>query len=90
LASILRYLNGLRSSRQPIHWLKLHGGPHQMQGTPDLHVTYRGMSYWLEVKRPGAKATPLQEHRLSQWRAAGATTGVVESLEEFKDILGAA
>lgn len=58
-----------------------------MQGTPDLHLTIDGASYWVETKRPGAKATPLQEHRLSQWRDAGARTAVVDSLEAFRELI---
>lgn len=84
LASIIRYLQNVRIGGTPIMWLKIHGGAAQRMGEPDLHVTMRGRSYWLEVKRPGEEATDLQRHRLSQWRAAGAKVAVVRSVDDVK------
>ena len=38
-------------------------------GEPDIDACLRGRSLQLEVKRPGERATPLQEKRLAEWRA---------------------
>ena len=67
--------------------LKLHGSVFGERGTPDIHVTRKGRSYWLEVKQPGCKPTLLQVHRLKQWREAGAIAAVVHSWEEVRDLL---
>ena len=67
--------------------LKLHGSVFGERGTPDIHVTRQGRSYWLEVKQPGCKPTLLQVHRLKQWKDAGATAAVVHSWEEVRELL---
>jgi hypothetical protein len=87
LASILRYLSGLKSSGRPIQWMKIHGGPAQRMGEPDLVICDNGRLLVVEVKRPGQKPTPLQEHRLSQWRDSNARVGVVDSVESFAELL---
>src|SRR5690606_8320365 len=51
--------------------IKTYGGPYR-RGLPDLIGVYRGRALALEVKRPGGRPTPLQEHELGRWAAAGA------------------
>ena len=67
--------------------LKLHGSIYSERGTPDIHITHQGRSYWLEIKKPGCRPTLLQAHRLKQWHGAGATVAVVHSWEEVKELL---
>jgi len=62
--------------------IKLHGGPYQQAGLPDLLVVIRGRAVFLEVKRPGGALTPLQEHTIARLRAAGALAEVVRSADE--------
>lgn len=50
---------------------KIHGGPTQRAGLPDLTVIYQGKAIWLEVKVPGEKATPIQAQVLEEIRQAG-------------------
>lgn len=62
--------------------IKLHGGPMQRSGLPDLLVLLDGRAVFLEVKRPGEQATPLQVHTLRLLRVVGAVAEVVTSVEE--------
>lgn len=80
---ILAYLNGLPGC----YAIKIHGGPYQKRGTPDLHATYRGRSLWIEVKRAGGRPDPGQAHELARWAAAGALTGCVHSRTEMEAII---
>jgi len=81
--SILRYLNSLDGCRA----IKTHGGPLR-GGEPDIYAVKDGQFYAFEVKRPGGKPTKLQAATLDQWRAAGAVTAVVTSVDEVKEVLG--
>lgn len=57
--------------------LKIHGGPFQQAGLPDLLVIKKGRAMWLEVKMPGKYATRLQSHWMEKLRKAGCVTAVV-------------
>lgn len=61
---------------------KLHGGPNQQAGLPDLLVVRDGRAFFLEVKRPGQSPTKLQEHTLAKLRDVGAVAVCVRSVEE--------
>jgi len=80
--SIMRWLR-----RQGAHVIKTYGGPYR-RGLPDLIGVCRGRALALEVKRPGGKPTPLQEHELGRWAAAGAVAAVVTSVEDVKRLIG--
>lgn len=67
--------------------IKLHGSRYQQAGTPDIHATARGQSFWLEVKLPGYEPTRLQSLRLREWAEAGAVARVVRSVEEAVDAI---
>ena len=81
--SILAYLNSLPDCLARKRW----GGGMGVAGDPDIDACIRGRSLQLEVKRPGEKATPLQLKRLAEWRRAGATVGVVNSVAEVRKLL---
>lgn len=81
---VARIMSALR--KRGAYVVKLHGGPTQQAGLPDLLVVHEGRVAFLEVKRPGGKPTPLQEHTMTQLRNHGATACVVWSVE---DALGA-
>jgi hypothetical protein len=87
LAAVIRRLESLRAAGVPIWWFKVHGGPMQQAGVPDLHVTCRGASVWLEIKRPGGKATPLQVETMRRIDAAGGVTAVIDSPDDVRDLL---
>ena len=80
---ILRYLNGLERCKA----IKRHGGMFGRKGEPDISVCYRGHRIELEVKQPGENPEPIQKKRLREWRSAGATVGVVRSLDDAKTII---
>ena len=73
--------------RRGIWFEKSIGNAYSRRGRPDLMVIIKGFAFFLEIKRPGGKPTPLQEHRLAQLRAAGAVAAVVTSWEETAQLL---
>ena len=78
-ATIVRELK-----RRKIWHAKIHGGPHQRAGLPDLLVIVNGRAGWFEVKTLCGKLTPLQEAMLRRLRDAGCYAGVVRSIEGFE------
>jgi len=68
---------------------KRHGSAWGVAGDPDLYGSVNGRHFEIEVKRPGARPTALQQARLKQWAATGARVGVAHSVEEALDIVGA-
>lgn len=88
-AKCIRHLKSLEKRGLPIWWFKVHGGPYQKAGIPDLHITYEGRSAWIELKAPGAKASPLQESTIKKLRAAGSPVEVIDNFESFLNFLNA-
>lgn len=79
---IMKYLKDIGA------WvLKVHGGPYQTVGIPDLLVCYQGRFFGMEVKREKEKLTPIQEHIIEQIQSSGGVAGRVESLEEAIGLL---
>lgn len=71
---------------------KLHGGPMQKAGLPDLLCLKDGRACFLEVKQPGkgkaSDATPLQRQRMAEIRdKAGVPSFVVRSAEDAGNAL---
>lgn len=87
LKSIIAELVKLKVNGHRVWWVKLHGGPMQTAGLPDLHVLVNGMPFYLEVKRPGGKATTLQEATMEKIATAGGATRVVSSAVEALEFL---
>jgi len=54
--NILDFLN----ANYPGYWRKIHGGPFQRRGIPDILGCYRGRFVGIEVKEKGNKPTMLQ------------------------------
>lgn len=48
--------------------MKIHGGPYQRAGIPDLLVIIKGHAFFFEVKVPGKKLTDLQWHTIREIR----------------------
>lgn len=61
---------------------KIHGGPMQAAGIPDLVGCIDGRFVGLEVKLPGGEPTKLQAATLKAIRRAGGVGEVVTSIEE--------
>lgn len=74
----------------PGSWIvKIHGGPMQPAGIPDLVGVISGRFVGLEVKLPDGdhELTKLQESQLRAIRAAGGIGAVVTSPEEALEAL---
>lgn len=56
-------------------------------GTPDILAVFKGWPLLLECKAPNGKASPLQEHRMKEWAAAGAEVLVVRDVKEVEILL---
>jgi hypothetical protein len=66
---------------------KRHGTVFSVAGLADLYGCLSGRHFELEVKRPGERPTPIQEHMLSTFAIAGAITGCAHSVDEALDVL---
>lgn len=66
----------------PGFWKKIHGSAYQSAGLPDIIGSYRGRFVGFEVKMPGKKATPKQEHTLGEITLAGGIAQVISSYDE--------
>ena len=88
LYDIVRRLKALKAKGYPIWWVKIHGSALMPAGTPDLYVLYGGRSFWIELKSPGKKPTPIQFHTIHQIDLAGGRAAWTDSLEGFCEIVG--
>jgi hypothetical protein len=68
-------------------WIKIHGGPFQEAGIPDLLGCVDGKFFALEVKRPGEKPTQLQIEAMKDIKLAGGTVAVVETPKEAINVV---
>ena len=79
---ILRRLNAIPLCRAKKH----HGGLYGAAEV-DIYGCYDGRAFFVEVKRPGGKATARQQSDLRAWTAAGAITGCVSSADEAEALV---
>ena len=63
---------------------KVHGGPMQLRGVPDLVGCLNGVMFALEVKKPGERLTAIQAHIIEQIKAAGGVAGRVECVADVE------
>lgn len=66
---------------------KVHGGPMQLNGVPDISGVYKGLSIWCETKLAYNKLSPIQAHRIGEIRKAGGFVVVAYSVEEAVALL---
>ena len=74
-----------RLNRDPKTWaVKIHGGPHQPAGLPDIIGCAYGYFFGLEVKEPGKEKTLTERQKLKLRRIseAGGRATVVTSVEQ--------
>lgn len=68
--------------------MKIHGGPHQKAGVPDLLLQKCGGSVWFEVKQPGNHPTAIQIARMNDIEnVGGCPCFVVTNKEEAREYL---
>jgi len=73
----------LKAEFSELFIFKVHGGPFQAAGIPDLVGCAYGLFFGIEVKRPdGDPPTVLQEKTLAKIAAAGGIAGVATSPQE--------
>ena len=82
---IKRYLE----QAYPGVWYKIHGGPYQEAGIPDIVGCHAGQFYAFEVKRPTRrhKVSMSQKYQLDRLEKAGAKCGVVTGIQEVRAIM---
>lgn len=81
---ILKYLNSLPKCKA----INTHGSVFFERGTPDILGAINGRMIAIEAKRDTKEtARKIQEWRLREWKAAGAITGVVSSVDEVKELI---
>ena len=74
----------LLRARPDMWMIKVHGGPMQQPGVPDLIGVWQGQFIALEVKHPNSAhpVTPRQQHAIDRITAAGGLAAVVSSVAE--------
>lgn len=80
---IWRHLKMMRAAK----FVPYPGSAHGEAGTPDLVGCIDGRAVLIEVKRPGGTLSRIQEHRISEWRDAGALVIVAHSWREVEEAL---
>ena len=85
---VKRILKMLREDFPGVWW-KIHGGPYQERGIPDIVGCYEGRFFGIEVKRPGkkSKTTRYQQEQLDNIQKFQGISGVVTSIEEVRTLL---
>lgn len=86
-ADIVRSITDCLRKRQGTWVLKVHGGPMQQRGIPDLPIVSNGRLYALEVKTDVGKVSAIQRHEMRRLAEAGAVVAVVRSLADVKEML---
>lgn len=79
----------VRSAKKQGWWtMKIHGGPYQPAGIPDLLLVKNGQAFFLEVKQPGKHPTPIQVRRMQEIETqAGAKCYVVTGVDEANEFM---
>jgi len=67
-------------------WFKVHGGPFQRAGVPDIVGCYKGRFIGIEAKMPGNGPSAIQKYNLGLLAEAGARVGVAYTIQEALDI----
>lgn len=93
---VAKIIRGVKK-RHPQAWIfKVHGGPMQMSGVPDILMSIDGLIIGAEVKhqKPGeseaaarGRATAGQRNQIHLINWSGGMAGVVLSLEETLDLI---
>jgi hypothetical protein len=77
----------LKSMGPELYCWKVHGGPHQQVGIPDICCTYLGRSLWFEVKTETGSLSDIQKVIIRRLEESGARVFVVRSVSEVRKII---
>ena len=80
-AKIIAELRRRIRAGERLWFLKIHGGPFQRSGVPDLLIVRNGEALWVEVKGD-SDVTRLQAHTLGQLRRVGCRVLVARSVDD--------
>jgi hypothetical protein len=83
---VKRYLDSLTCC----WYFKVHGGPLQLAGVPDIVGVHRGRFFAIELKEEnpnGRKSTRLQEKRMQDIRDAGGIAFLARSVSDVQAII---
>lgn len=72
----------LRLQAEGGFWIKIHGGPFQLAGIPDILGCYKGRFIGIEVKCPGEVPTTLQWKMIKLIRKAEGRAWFCTNLED--------
>lgn len=86
---VLDYCKDLRKSGIAIKALKIHGNQYTESGTPDIHITCLGRSFWVELKVGDNQPKKIQQQRLKEWAESGAEVCVAYSVDDVRNLLRA-
>ena len=86
-AGIVALLKRYKAAGEPLWWFKVHGGPCQKAGVPDLCIVWHGVPVFVEVKAPGKEATALQVATMRAIRDAGGMTTTADSVAQVRAFL---
>jgi len=59
-------------------------------GIPDQHMTWKGKSFWFELKAGKNKASKAQKAQIAKINKAGGFAGVAYTIDDIKEIIGRA
>ena len=89
-AKIITELKRRIRAGERLWFLKIHGGPFQRSGVPDLLIVRNreahGEALWVEVKGDG-EVTRLQAHTIGQLRRVGCRVLVARSVDDVLNFL---
>lgn len=81
--SIIRYLK-----QNDLWYMKVHGSSFQRAGIPDILCCIRRRFVAFEVKKPGQKATKIQQYEMGRIKNNGGTAIVVTSKDDVERVVG--
>lgn len=67
-------------------WVKIHGGPFQAAGIPDILGCWRGRFIAIELKTPEGGPSELQKRAMDTIHICGGRTGLATTVDEALDI----
>lgn len=85
-----RILDWLKATYPTAFIWKAAAGPYSQGGIPDICAIIDGHFYGFEVKRPGGRASKLQEQAIRKINAAGGHAAVVVSPADVQAIIDGA
>lgn len=63
-------------------WVKIHGGPFQQAGIPDIIGCWKGRFIGIEAKMPGNGPSGIQKLTLTALEKSGARVGIAYTVKE--------